>query len=79
LTLFQDGSKGGACFAIKRGTQTKNTITMKTYFKDIPTDSSFYFGGNQWIKKSKRTAKILKPIQYSGRWFYFSKTDLCEY
>jgi hypothetical protein len=52
---------------------------MKTYFKDIPTNSIFHFGGNQWIKKSKRTAQIIKPIEYSERWFYFSKNDLCEY
>jgi len=52
---------------------------MKTYFKDIPTNSIFHFGGNQWIKKSKRTAQIIKPREYSERWFYFSKNDLCEY
>ena len=49
----------------------------KQSFKNIQINSRFYFGGNEWVKKSARTAQIIKPEEYSDRWFYFGKEDIC--
>ena len=47
------------------------------YFTDIPVGCEFSLNGNRWLKKSTRTACIIKPVEYTGTWFYFSKKDLC--
>tara|TARA_Y100000361_G_scaffold25031_3_gene20092 strand:+ start:2304 stop:2495 length:192 start_codon:yes stop_codon:yes gene_type:complete len=47
------------------------------YFKDLPIKSIFSRNGNQWIKKSMRTAQIVKPIEFNNNWFYFGDRDLC--
>ena len=47
------------------------------YFAELPVTTVFSMNGNQWIKQSTRTAKIVKPVEYSNSWFYFSKRDLC--
>ena len=47
------------------------------YFKDIPLNSEFSYNGNRWKKQSTRTARITKPVEFNGTWFYFGKTDLC--
>lgn len=46
-----------------------------TNFKDVKAGAKFAFGGNLWVKRSTRTAGIIKPAEYSGRWFYFGATD----
>ncbi len=48
-----------------------------TYFKDIPVGDEFSLNGNRWVKKSTRTASIIKPLEFTGTWFYFGKKDLC--
>lgn len=46
-------------------------------FKDLPVTSTFSLNGNEYIKQSKRTARILKPVEYNSNWFYFGKRELC--
>lgn len=46
-------------------------------FKDIPLYREFTFGGNRWLKKSSRTAYIIRPDEYVGTLFHFGKNDLC--
>lgn len=42
---------------------------MSKYFVDIKIGEQFYCNGNNWIKKSNRTAKILNfPV---ARTYYF--------
>ena len=45
-------------------------------FEDIRIGRKFERNGNLWIKKSTRTASIIYPAEYSGRWFYFKNHDL---
>ena len=45
-------------------------------FEDLKVGRTFEQGGNIWIKKSTRTASIIYPAEYSGRWFYFKNHDL---
>jgi len=45
-------------------------------FEDLKVGRKFEQGGNIWIKKSTRTASIIYPAEYSGRWFYFKNHDL---
>ena len=47
------------------------------YFAELPVTTVFSMNGNQWIKQSTRTAKIVKPVEYSNSWFYFGNRDLC--
>jgi len=70
--------------ALKSKKITFNSLKTKTIkmkikqtFKNIEINSRFYFGGNEWVKKSTRTAQIIKPKEYSDRWFYFGKEDIC--
>tara|TARA_R110000796_G_scaffold77619_1_gene173507 strand:- start:213 stop:395 length:183 start_codon:yes stop_codon:yes gene_type:complete len=44
-------------------------------FEDVKTGSEFEKGGNLWVKQSTRTARIIKPVEYSSRWFYFGKRE----
>ncbi len=48
-----------------------------TYFKDIPVGYDFSLNGYRWLKKSTRTASIIKPVEFTGTWFYFGKKRLC--
>jgi hypothetical protein len=52
---------------------------MRQYalFEELPLKTLFVKDGNLWKKRSLRTAEIVKPIEFSSRWFYFSKRDLC--
>ena len=53
---------------------------MKKYyinFASLSVGSTFSFNGNRWLKRSTRTAEIIKPVEYTGTWFYFSTNDLC--
>ena len=47
------------------------------YFNELPVTTIFSRNGNRYIKKSTRTAKIVKPVEYSNLWFYFGNRDLC--
>jgi len=44
-------------------------------FEDVKTGAEFERNGNLWVKQSTRTAKIIKPVEYSNVWFYFSKRE----
>ena len=48
----------------------------QTQFERLPVNTIFSLNGNSWFKKSTRTASIVEPIEYSGRWFYFGKNEL---
>lgn len=53
---------------------------MKKYyinFASLSVGSTFSFNGNRYLKRSTRTAEIIKPVEYTGTWFYFSTNDLC--
>ena len=47
------------------------------YFSELPVSAEFSKNGNRWIKQSSRTARIIKPAEYSDVWFYFAKRELC--
>jgi len=47
------------------------------YFNELPEQAIFILNGNQYRKRSTRTAEIIKPVEYAGTWFYFRKKDLC--
>tara|TARA_R110000772_G_scaffold160001_1_gene271219 strand:+ start:26 stop:208 length:183 start_codon:yes stop_codon:yes gene_type:complete len=44
-------------------------------FEDVKTGLEFEKNGNLWVKQSTRTARIIKPVEYSSRWFYFGKRE----
>ena len=44
-------------------------------FEDVAAGSEFEKNGNLWVKQSTRTARLVKPVEYSGQWFYFSKRE----
>ncbi len=46
-------------------------------FNELPVTTIFSRNGYQYIKQSTRTAKIVKPVEYSNTWFYFGNRDLC--
>lgn len=48
----------------------------QTQFERLPINTVFSLNGNTYFKKSTRTANIIKPAEYSGIWFYFSKNEL---
>ena len=47
------------------------------YFNEMPTSTVFHKNGNTYKKQSTRTARIVKPVEYAGNWFYFSMKELC--
>lgn len=47
------------------------------HFNDLPIKAYFSRNGNEWMKRSTRTAEIVKPEEYSGTWFYFGERELC--
>ena len=47
------------------------------YFKDIPLYREFTLNGYRYLKKSSRTAYIIRPDEYVGVWRWFGKNDLC--
>tara|TARA_R110000782_G_scaffold140036_1_gene232544 strand:+ start:351 stop:590 length:240 start_codon:yes stop_codon:yes gene_type:complete len=49
-----------------------------SYFNELPVQTLFSLNGNQYKKRSTRTAKIVWPENYSNSWFYFSDTTLVE-
>ena len=46
-----------------------------TQFGRLKLRSVFSKNGNKWFKRSTRTAVIVKPKEYAGKWFYFSKNE----
>lgn len=48
----------------------------QTQFDRLPIRTVFSRNGYGYIKKSTRTASIVKPLEYSGTWFYFGKNEL---
>ena len=46
-----------------------------TQFERLPVNTTFSKNGNKWRKRSTRTAVIVKPIEYSGIWFYFGNNE----
>jgi hypothetical protein len=45
-------------------------------FSDLPTNENFSLNGNEYRKRSTRTAEIINPEMFSGTWFYFGKNEL---
>jgi hypothetical protein len=45
-------------------------------FNDLPVNDKFSLNGNEYRKRSTRTAEIIKPETFSGTWFYFGKNEL---
>jgi hypothetical protein len=54
------------------------TVWQVAYFRDVPIGAQFHCNGNRWMKRSSRTAVMVKPDSYAGIWFYFRGRDLCE-
>ncbi len=52
------------------------TFKYQTQFGRLPVNTIFNRNGLKYRKKSTRTAVIITPVEYSGKWFYFSKNDL---
>ena len=50
-------------------------IRQYAYFSDLPVSTIFSMNGNQWRKRSTRTAQIVTPVEYSSSWFYFNQRD----
>ena len=46
-------------------------------FEGLKVGTKFSYNGNLWLKRSTRTAEIVKPDDYAGRWFYFGMNDKC--
>ena len=44
-------------------------------FKAIKVKALFNHGGNIWLKRSSRTAEIVKPSRFRGTWFYFGQDE----
>ena len=44
-------------------------------FDQLPVGNTFSMNGNRWMKRSTRTAEIVKPVDYAGQWFYFSMNE----
>lgn len=45
---------------------------MPVYFTDLPIGRLFHINGNDWIKQSPRTARMLS----NGRVFFFRKNEV---
>lgn len=46
-----------------------------TQFNRLKTGSNFSKNGYKWKKRSTRTAEIVKPVEYKGKWFYFGQNE----
>ena len=53
------------------------TRKQYAYFDDLPLTTNFSLHGNQWRKRSSRTAEIITPEQYRGFWAYFRNNEVC--
>jgi hypothetical protein len=50
----------------------------KVYFVNLNVDSEFKSGGNIWVKRSLKTAEIVKPVDLSGKRFYFGLKEVVQ-
>ena len=50
----------------------------QVYFVNLNVDSEFKSGGNIWVKRSLKTAEIVKPADYAGKRFYFGLKEVVE-
>ncbi len=48
----------------------------QVYFENLNVDSEFKSNGNIWVKRSLKTAEIVKPVDLSGKRFYFGKREI---
>ena len=48
---------------------------LREFYLDWVKGLEFEKNGNLWVKQSTRTARIIKPVEYSSRWFYFGKRE----
>ena len=46
-------------------------------FQRVPVGQTFCKNGNEWFKRSTRTAHIINPVEYRGVWFYFGNLENC--
>ena len=53
-------------------------MKQHSYFNELPASTLFSLNGNQYRKRSTRTAKIVWPIEYNSNWFYFANNTLVE-
>ena len=51
-----------------------------TEFERLKVGATFSKNGNGWLKRSTRTAEIIRPNDqpYTGRWFYFRMAEKIE-
>jgi len=57
---------------------TSGKIWFVDHFQNAQVNEYFQNDGNLWRKKSTRTAVIVHPERYTGRWFYFSNRETVE-
>ena len=53
-------------------------IWQPAYFKTLQVNEYFHHGGNFWRKRSGRTAVMVRPEIYAGKWFYFKQSEAVE-
>ena len=46
-------------------------------FEGLKVGTKFSYNGNLWLKRSTRTAEIVKPEEHAGVWFYFGMNYQC--
>jgi hypothetical protein len=54
--------------------QRRDTMRM---FSEIRVGQLFTENGNTYRKRSTRTAEIVEPELFAGRWFYFRPYETC--
>ena len=47
-------------------------------FERLKKGALFSKSGYRWLKRSTRTAEIVRPGEYIGTWFYFANRDTVE-
>ena len=57
---------------------SKGTIWRTGYFHQVTVGETFHCNGNVWRKRSSRTAVMVRPVEYAGKWFYFRQNELLE-
>jgi len=51
------------------------TRQYSTQFSRLKVGKHFSKNGNKWLKRSTRTAEIVLPEEYAGKWFYFGMDE----
>lgn len=44
-------------------------------FDSLDVGASFSLNGYRWVKRSTRTAQVVKPSHYSAYWRYFAQRE----